>query len=136
MKKPDCWWQSCPAPKNFRDISVVNRKLPLLPVYEMLPPLQFKSVHVRLHCPVALADSNMDLFKAIDVVAIDTKCRILRGMELSFTSGHLPAKIQFRNPDGFAIHNCFASLMEYEMLEDHQQDHSEVQLEFRMVQAG
>ena len=68
----------------------------------------------------------MDFFKAINMVTSDMSPSKLRAMDLPLNSEHFPPKIQFVNPDDMPFMIVFVSPVEYEMLEDHCQEYSEV----------
>ena len=60
----------------------------------------------------------MELFKFINVVDVETKSSVLKGMDLQFSGEHLPAKVQYGCPDNYSVFDYFASLEEYNALEE------------------
>ena len=60
-------------------------------------------------CPLSTANSNMEMFKFLNLVDVDAKSSVLTEMDLQFASEHLLAKIHFGFPESFAVYDYFAS---------------------------
>ena len=66
----------------FQDLHV-QRSVPLeVPLCHLFPPAKIKSVHIRFDCFTTTGNSNMELFKFINLVDVDTKSSVLKGMDL------------------------------------------------------
>ena len=69
----------------FQDVRM-QRSVPLeAPLCHLFPPPKIKSVHIRFGCPSTTANSNMELFKFINLVDVETKSSVLKGMDLQFS---------------------------------------------------
>ena len=64
----------------FQDVCM-QRSVPLeAPLCHLFSPPKIKSVHVRIYCHSRTANSNMELFKFINLVDVETKSSVLKGM--------------------------------------------------------
>ena len=119
----------------FQDVRVVQRSLQSdAPVNHLFPPPKIKSVHVRFDCPTSTANSNMELFKVMNMVDVDTRSSVLKGMDLQFCGEHLPAKVQYGSPDNYAVFDYFASPEEYNALEENREQYQDGEVNFGIVQ--
>ena len=59
----------------------------------------------------------MELFKFINLVDVDTKLSVLKGMGLQFSEEHPPAKVQYGCPDNFSVFD-YLSPEEFNALEE------------------
>ena len=120
----------------FQDVRVVQRSLTSdAPVCHLFPPPKIKSMHIRFDCPSTTANSNMELFKFINLVDMDTKSSVLKAMDLQFSREHLPAKVQFGCPDNYSVFDYFASPEEFNVLEENREQYLEGEVNFGIVQA-
>ena len=120
----------------YRDVRVVQRSLPSdAPVCHLFPPPKIKSMHVRFDCPTTTANSNMELFKFINLVDVETKSSVLKGMDLQFSGEHLPAKVQYGCPDNYSVFDYFASPEEFNALEDNREQYLDGEVNYGIVQA-
>ena len=60
----------------------------------------------------------MELNKFINLVNVDTKSSVLKEMDLQFSGEHLPAKVQYGCADNYSVFDYFASLEEFNALEE------------------
>ena len=87
----------------FQDVRV-RRSVPSeVPLCHLFPPPKIKSVHIRFACPSTTANSNMELFKFINLVDVRTKSSVLKGVDLQFSEEHLLAKVQNGCLDNFSF---------------------------------
>ena len=87
----------------FQDVRVQWSVPSEVPLCHFFAPPKIKSVHIRFDCPTTTANSNMELFKFINLVDVDTKSSVLKGIDLHFSGEHLPAKVQYGCPENYSV---------------------------------
>ena len=81
-----------------------------------------------------MANSNMELFKFINLVDVDTKSLVLKELDLQLSGEHLLAKVQYGCPDEYSVFHYFASPEQFNALEENREQYLEGDVTLGIVQ--